>query len=172
VLYVGVGRGEEALEAARRGADVTGLDCSPAMLDRFRGSLDADGLSARVVVGDLFAHSAPRGGYDCIAAHFVLNVFPRDVVREALGHLAAQLRPGGRIVVADFAPPSGALGLLARAYYRLVNLAGWSLGLAALHPIYDYGVMLEALGWKVIRRVKFGPYESLTATRVGSDAAC
>jgi demethylmenaquinone methyltransferase/2-methoxy-6-polyprenyl-1,4-benzoquinol methylase len=163
ILYVGAGRGEEALVAARLGAQVTALDCAPEMLDRFRRKLEEAELTANVVLGDLFSHSAPQGGYDCIAAHFVLDLFARSDVRDALTHLRAQLRPGGRLVVADFAPPRGFVrGLLARLYYWVVDIAGWSIGLAALHPIHDFEALLAPSGWGVVRRVEFGPYESLT----------
>ena len=165
VLYVGAGRAEEALVAARLGAKVTVLDCAPEMVDRFRGARDAAGLSGEAVVGDLFTSGAVAGDYDCIAAHFVLNVFSRAVALEALAHLTRQLGPGGRLVTADFAPPSGSgpIRLLAHAYYLPLNLAGWSMGLAAFHGIHDIEAMLETLGWQVAHRTRFGPYEALTA---------
>lgn len=163
VLYAGVGRGEEALLAARLGARVTALDCAPQMLDRLRRAAETAELPVETVLGDLFSHRAPEGGYDCIAAHFVLNVFDREQVGEALRHWIAQLRPGGRLCIADFAAAGPGLGgLAARAHFRLVNAAGFVLGLAAWHPLYDYEAMLEPLGWCVVRRVRFGAYESLT----------
>lgn len=163
MLYAGAGRGEEALLAARLGARVTALDCAPPMLDRLRRRRDAAGLPVELVLGDLFAHVAPGAGYDCIAGHFVLNVFSREQVEEALHHWLAQLRPGGRLFIADFAPPgAGIAGLAARAHFRVVDAVGFALGLSAWHPLHDYEAMLEPRGWRVARRVRFGPYESLT----------
>lgn len=175
VLYVGVGRGEEAVEAARRGAVVTGVDCSAAMLGRLRRRLDAEGLAAELIEGDLFEHRAPSAGYDVVVAHFVLDLFELPLMREALGHLGAGVAAGGRLVVADFASPRG--GLLSRGVsqlnYRAVDLAAAATGLAALHPIHDYPVELERLGHQVIRREGFGLlpggaplYESISARRV------
>ena len=84
VLYVGVGRGDEAVEASRLGAAVTAVDCSPAMLGRLRRRLDVEGLQAELIQQDLFLHRAPPAGYDVVVAHFVLDLFELSLVREAL----------------------------------------------------------------------------------------
>jgi len=175
VLYAGVGRGSDALEAARRGAQVTALDVSPAMLRRLRRRLAGAAQQAELLCADLFEHR-PASCYDAVAANFVLNVFDPHEMRRALLHLVSLLRPGGKLLIADFAPPQGGRfeRALARAYYRPVNLAAWSLGLCALHPIYDYARPLESIGLQVLRRRGFRParavpvlYESLVARRPG-----
>lgn len=174
VLYAGAGTGEEVVAAALRGARVAAVDCSPAMLDRLRRRLEAAGAPAELHLQDFFAHCAPAGGYDVVVAHFVLNVFPPAAMRGALAHLAGQLRPGGRLVVAEFAPASGGrlARALARAHFRLVDLVGWAFGLAALHPLYDTAAALDGLGLRVTRRDRFRPlrwgpplYESWTAVK-------
>ncbi len=174
VLYAGAGTGEEAVAAALRGARVAAVDCSPAMLDRLRRRLEAAGAHAELYPQDFFAHCAPAGGYDVVVAHFVLNVFSPAAMRGALAHLAGQVRPGGRLVVAEFAPASGArlARALARAHFRLVDLVGWAFGLAALHPLYDTAAALDGLGLRVTRRDRFRPlpwgpplYESWTAVK-------
>ena len=191
VLYAGVGRGEDALQAARRGVVVTGLDCSAAMLKRFRRELHEQELEAEIVQADLFDHEpcdhGPRDheafdsevggpGYDAVAANFVLNVFPVQLMRRLLAHLGSLVRPGGRLLIADFALPSGPAWqrFCVRAYYRPVNLAAWALGLCALHPLYDYAAELRALGFEIVARREFRPfvcgpvlYESLVARRSG-----
>ena len=180
VLYAGAGTGEEALLAAQRGARVAAVDCSPAMLDRLRRRFEAAGASADLYLQDLFEHRAPGDGYDVVAAHFVLNVFAPGAMRAALAHLAAQLRPGGRLVVADFAPASGGrlARRVARSYFRSIDLAGWALGLAALHPLYDTAAAADGLGLRITRRERFRPlaagpplYESWTAVKDDSRTA-
>ncbi len=158
MLYAGVGRGEEAVEAARRGARVTALDCAPAMLRRLDRRLAREGLGAELVEADLFTWEGPAEGYDHVGAHFFLNVFSPERMREALSRLTG-LVGGGRLVIADFATRASA------AYYRPVSVAAWALGLAALHPIYDYAPELEALEFTVSRRDGFGAFESLSAVR-------
>ncbi len=95
VLYAGVGRGEDALLAARRGVVVTGLDCSAAMLRRFRRQLRRQQLEAEIVRADLFEHEVAGPGYDAVAANFVLNVFPVEQMRRLLAHLGSLVRPAG-----------------------------------------------------------------------------
>lgn len=174
VLYAGVGRGEDALLAARRGIAVTGLDCSAAMLGRLRHSIAREALQARLVQADLFEHASDGPGYDAVTANFVLNVFPVDRMRKLIAHLGRLVRPGGKFLIADFAHPSGSVWQRAavRAYYRPVNLAAWALGLGALHPLYDYATELRAIGFEMTGRHGFRPfirgpvlYESLVAKR-------
>jgi hypothetical protein len=131
------------------------------MLRRLRTRLDAETLTASLEQRDLFEHRAE--GYDWVAANFVLNVFAPSKMRAALEHLVGRLGDQGRLVIADFAPPSGGTlaRLLAHSYYWPVDVAASALGLAALHPIYDYARELAALGLQVERRQRFGLYETL-----------
>lgn len=173
VLYVGIGSGEEAVLAARRGARVTGIDLSPRMLRAAEGRFEAAGLSAELLRGDFFEHR-PARAYDMVAASFVLDIFSPEELQRALRHLVDLIRPGGWLALSDFAPPpsGGVRSWLSAAYYRPVDLAGWCLGLAALHPIYDYTEHFEALGIELVERRRFalwrrGPsfYESLVASK-------
>ena len=111
VLYAGVGRGVEALCAARRGVRVTALDRCPAMLDRFAVRLARAGLPAQVVCEDLFSHR-PASAYDVVVANFVLNVFAPEEMAAALTHLARLLRPGGRLLVPVGIPPESQVLIL------------------------------------------------------------
>ncbi len=178
VLYAGVGRGEDALLAARRGMVVTGLDYSAAMLGRLRKRLAREALQARLVQADLFEYASDGPGYDAVAANFVLNVFPADRMRKAIAHLATLVRPGGKLLIADFAHAAARLSAgawqraVAYANYRPLNLAGWALGLCALHPLYDYAAELREIRFEMTGRHGFRPftrgpvlYESLVATR-------
>ncbi len=49
VLDLGCGTGRMTLELARRGYDMTGVDCSAEMLDIARGAAEAEGLSERML---------------------------------------------------------------------------------------------------------------------------
>jgi ubiquinone/menaquinone biosynthesis C-methylase UbiE len=173
VLYPGAGRGSEALLAAQRGARVTALDASPAMLSRLGRGLERAGTRAELLCGDCREHQ-PLDRYDVVAANFFLNLFSPHEMRRTLARLVSMVRPGGRVMIADFAPPRGswATRLACRAYYRPVSLAAAALGLAALHPIYDYEVEFEALGLSLLRRDEFRLaswtpvfFESLVARR-------
>ena len=74
-----------------------------------------------------------------VIASFFLNVFAEHALPDALARSCALVRPGGRLVVADFAAPrASAWSALQRAYYlpplalfRVVTQNPW-------HPLYDY----------------------------------
>jgi len=173
VLYVGVGAGEDALLAARRGVDVTGLDLSPAMLARARRRFAAESLPAHWVRGDLFEYREAEP-YDAVAANFVLNVLPESRLAPALARLGSLVRPGGKLLIADFAVPGPGLleRVLSAAYYWPVALAARALGLCSLHPIHDYTPHLESGRCELVSRQRFGLapglpafFESLVAVR-------
>jgi len=156
ILYAGVGRGEDALHAARSGMRVTGVDVSPGMLARLARRLQQEGLEARLVQGN--AARLPLDGlFDAVAANYFLNLYDEDRAREMLARLIERLRPGGLLLIADFAPASGGrLGRwITQAYYRPVNVIAWVLGLCALHPIFDYASMLEPMGFQIRSQQRF-----------------
>ena len=174
VLFAGVGRGSDALLALRRGAMVTAIDLSPAMLERFAHRVARAGLEAELLRCD-FADHRPDRPYDVVVANYFLNLFDEARAREMLIRLAGQVRPGGALLLADFALPLG--GTFARAitnaYYRPVNWIAWALGFCARHPILDYRQLLEPMGFRIRseRRfpVVFGSnpaYVSIAAERV------
>lgn len=80
-----------------------GLDLSRQMLAVARANLDHAGIShAQVRQGDIFAPPVERNSFDLVTMHQVLHYLddPASALREA----ARMLRPGGRLVMVDFAP--------------------------------------------------------------------
>jgi len=151
VLFAGAGRGSDAIAAARRGAVVTAVDLSPRMLRRLAADLAREGLQADLVEADIATHRAATP-YDTVVAHYFLNLFAPDEAAEAFSVLCGLVRPGGRLIFADFAGGQGSvLGRwLAAAYYRPANWIAWALGFCALHPIPDYEAMVEESGGQVL----------------------
>ncbi|HWB11362.1 MAG TPA: methyltransferase domain-containing protein [Pirellulales bacterium] len=171
VLYVGVGAGEDAIEAARLGVQLTCLDLSSAMLARLEARLGD--TRAEIICGNAFDHHRP-GYYDVVTANFFLNCLSEPCMREMLAHLSTLLRPGGKLLIADLAFPQGSFParLAQRAYSRFANVSFRMLGLVSLHPIYDYRRALAACHFPHVhstsfRLFGFGPiaYETLTAVR-------
>jgi ubiquinone/menaquinone biosynthesis C-methylase UbiE len=150
VLYVGVGPGEEALEAARRGIRVTCVDLSPSMIDIVRLRFEEAGLPGEFVCADIMEYQ-PEEPFDVVVSNFFLNIFSRPVMVQMLTRLVSLVRPGGDFVVADFAPPRGNIVLRARhrLYYAVANVSHWMLGLCALHKIYTYADYYPELGLKL-----------------------
>jgi demethylmenaquinone methyltransferase/2-methoxy-6-polyprenyl-1,4-benzoquinol methylase len=151
VLYVGVGRGEDALEAARKGVRVTAVDLSEAMLRRLAQRLEREGLDAELVEADI-AELPRTESYDVVVANYFLNLFEPGRAQQMLALLVERVRPGGLVCCADFARPVGGRSgrWASELYYRPVNWIAWLLGLCDLHPIHDYVRMFESVGLRVL----------------------
>ena len=177
VLFAGVGRGSEAIAAVRRGVAVTAIDVSARMLGRFSQALERERLEAETIRGDVADHR-PDALYDTVVAHYFLNLFDAQRAAAMLSVLARLVRPGGRMLFADFAPAQGRFvgRWVTEAYYRPVNWVAWSLGLCALHPIPDYRSLIEGAGGQVRSVTRFPvipefanpAYQSIVAERVAS----
>ncbi len=179
VLFVGVGTGSDAQDALERGATLTLLDRSAAMLNRCRSRLAAS-APRRTPVNLQFAHEnilehRPGKKYDVIVANYFLNVFHPDLVPTVLTHLVALLAPGGRLLIADFAPPRGNCiqQFFQRVYYAAPLITFWTATRNAWHGLYDYAPMLEQAGLRISQRTAipiatFGPlwFESICACRL------
>ena len=80
-----------------------GLDMSLDMLALARARLDRAGLKhCSVRHGDIYDLALPRDSFDVVIIHQVLH-FLDDSAR-AIAEAASVLRPGGRLLVVDFAP--------------------------------------------------------------------
>lgn len=147
VLYAGVGGGEDAVRAAEKGVKVTCIDLAPNMLAKVESKMQRAGARAELICGDLLQHDR-TGQYDVVCANYFLNVFTPEVMATMLDHLVTLVKPGGYLLVADFAVPRGnplfrALHVL---YYRIANVLYWAISRNGLHPIYDYGTILPRHG--------------------------
>lgn len=103
VLDLGTGTGQMLQLLGPRARRAVGLDVSPAMLAVARANLDGAGLRhVQLRQGDLYALPADLARFELVILHQVLHFMddPARAVREA----ARVLKPGGRIVIVDFAP--------------------------------------------------------------------
>jgi ubiquinone/menaquinone biosynthesis C-methylase UbiE len=106
-LDVGTGTGAVALRAARAGAEVTGSDISPGMIDTAKRLASEEGLEITFEVGD--AEELPYGNadFDVVSSSFGA-IFGPD--HEAVAHeLARVAKPGGRIGLTAW-DPTGVMG--------------------------------------------------------------
>jgi demethylmenaquinone methyltransferase/2-methoxy-6-polyprenyl-1,4-benzoquinol methylase len=163
VLYAGVGTGEDAILAARKGVELTCVDLSRAMLVRTQRKVARERLRGEFICGDIMRHERP-GHYDVVCANFFLNVFHAALMPKVLAHLVTLLKPGGSIMIADFSLPRGnpVSRALHVAYYRIANIFYWALSGNDLHPIYDYPSWfpqfgIEHVDTKTFRLLGIGP---------------
>jgi demethylphylloquinol methyltransferase len=165
VLYVGVGPGEDAVLAARWGAQVTCIDISSGMLHQAQGRMTREGLAAEFLRGDVLEHDR-TDYYDVVIVNFFLNVFSENAMQQMLCHLATLAKVGGKLLISDFMPPEGnAWSRVSQAtYWGVTNLFYYLLRLSAWHAVYDYPAYFDDahLALQSVRR-----FRPLKASRIG-----
>jgi SAM-dependent methyltransferase len=103
VLDVATGPGTLAFRVAGKVAQVTATDFSPAMIAELRARAAREGIdNVAGAVMDAQSLELPDGAFDAAFCLFGFMFFP-DRAR-AFGELLRVLRPGGRAVVATWAP--------------------------------------------------------------------
>lgn len=153
ILIAGVGHGTEAIEAARRGVDVTAVDISKTMLRYMQKKIDRihPGKPIRMINNDiLLEQHGPV--YDMVIANYFLNVFPREKMLRILTHLTALVKPGGSMVVGDFAlPQTGGrfYKTFQTFYWYIAATLYWLTADNAVHPIYDYPGLLKSMNLEI-----------------------
>ncbi|ARU54249.1 ubiquinone/menaquinone biosynthesis methylase [Oleiphilus messinensis] len=153
ILFAGVGHGKEAIYAAEHGAEVTVVDLSEAMLDKFREAIAKTGkeLNIRIVHSDIMTFDE-RGKYDMVVANFFLNVFDETFMAKVLAHLITQGKADAYVVVGDFALPEGSVMARAvkRVYWYSAIALFWATTGAAMHPVYDYFRHMKQQGLDIL----------------------
>jgi SAM-dependent methyltransferase len=102
VLDVATGTGNVALRAARSGAEVTGLDLTPELLDVAAVRAAALGAEVKWVPGDAEALPFPDKSFDRVLSAFGIQFAPRHQVTTR--ELVRVCRPGGAIALANWTP--------------------------------------------------------------------
>ncbi|MGH3029870.1 MAG: class I SAM-dependent methyltransferase [Gaiellaceae bacterium] len=101
-LDVATGTGAVAIRAARAGADVTGLDLSPKMIENAKRLASEEAVAVRFDVGDAQELPYEEGSFDVVASSLGVESPPDHgaVARE----LARVCRVGGRLGIAVWRP--------------------------------------------------------------------
>ncbi|BBX23189.1 hypothetical protein MTER_26000 [Mycolicibacter terrae] len=122
ILDVGCGTGSLALLAARAQpqATVVGLDPDPEVLAVARDKDTQGRVRWLTGMGDALVDAVGAESMDAVMSSLVLHQCPVPVKRAVLASMFAVLRPGGRLVIADY-------GLqrtrLMRTAFRIVQIA-------------------------------------------------
>lgn len=115
VLEYGVGTGRVAIEQARLGVEVTGIDASEKMLEHFRKKLRAETTEVRrrvkLVQGDMRRVSLKRT-FPLVIAPFntIQHLYDRRDMERFLSRVRAHLAPRGRFVFDVLCPHADYLG--------------------------------------------------------------
>jgi SAM-dependent methyltransferase len=104
-LDVATGTGALALRAARAGADVTGVDLAPALVETAQRRANHEGVSVQFDVGDAENLPYADDSFDAVASVIGVMFAPdHAAVARELGRVC---RPGGRLGLVNWAPDSG-----------------------------------------------------------------
>jgi len=117
LLDAGCGVGQLAVEAARRGAEVLGVDISPNLLEVAAARMPAD-VTGRVALqaGDML--DASLGAFDYVVAMDSLIHYRTPDIAAALARLAERTRAGIAFTVAPSTPLLQAMHLAGKAFPR------------------------------------------------------
>lgn len=141
-LGTGTGRMLELLSGLyQRG---TGIDASREMLAIARANLDQSGLSrVQVRQGDILNLAVAEEGFDLITIHQVLHYLENPAI--AIRSATRALKPGGRLLIVDFAPHDLEFLREKHAHIRL----GF--------PVEQMNAWLEAAGLEVAQSLRLSP---------------
>lgn len=96
IAVPGCGSGWEVAELARRGFQVTGLDYTPAAIEKTRALLDAQALKAEVVQADVLSYQ-PARAFDAVYEQTCLCAIHPDHWLQYTRQLHQWLEPGASL---------------------------------------------------------------------------
>lgn len=108
ILDAGVGTGRN-IPFYPRGAEVVGIDQSPAMLARAARRARELGHPVELHEMDVTRLALPDGSFDAAVASFLFCVLPNDLQVPALHEIARVLKPGGTLRLLEYVRPTGVL---------------------------------------------------------------
>ena len=148
VLDVGCGTGEVTLLAkirAKQGS-VYGIDPAPEMIAVARKKASRKGLEIDFRVGVIEALPFPDSSIDVVTSSLMMHHLPQDLKERGLVEIYRVLKPGGRLLIADFMRPTGSfLNHLFIAFTRHQRLQ---------KGIEDLQTLLKEAGFSQITQAK------------------
>jgi len=157
IVDVGCGTGSLALLLGRvePQARILGVDPDPGVLAVARRKADVAGVSVRwqIGLGDALVQLLGAGSVDTVVSSLVLHQCPVPMKRAVLGSMFAVLRPGGRLVIADYGRQRTRLMRLA---FRTVQLAD---GKQDTQPNADGALagLMSEVGFRGVRETEVVP---------------
>jgi ubiquinone/menaquinone biosynthesis C-methylase UbiE len=121
VLDVGCGTGTLAIAARRRvghDSNVFGIDASPEMIATAGKKAIKAGLEINFRNESIEALPFPDGQFDAVLSTVMLHHLQRKVREAGIREIRRVLKPGGRVLIVDFAGTDRQTGLLAHLHRR------------------------------------------------------
>ena len=169
VLDIGCGTGALSLRAARKGAQVKGIDLNPEMLEIARKRTREEGLKDQVTYTELGVaelDQEPAGVYDAAVSGLCFSELSPDEIRFTLKTLRSLLKPGGLLLIADEVRPASTVKHLLSVLLRapLVALT-YLLTQTTTKAVRDLPQMVKAAGFQIrdIRLTRLGNFMELVA---------
>jgi ubiquinone/menaquinone biosynthesis C-methylase UbiE len=152
VLEIGCGSGALAVEMARQGAVVVGIDASAGMLAQAKKRIEKESLSGsvdlRLMDASMLAETFDPASFDCIVASLVLSEMPLDDQTFLLQNCSKLLKTEGRLLIADeVLPDRGWDRLRYHAVHLPLTLLTWLLTRTTTSPLCDFSFRLESAGF-------------------------
>lgn len=181
VLEIGCGTGTLAVMMARQGAEVVGIDVSPAMLAEADKKVAAEDLNDRTILRRMDASDIDRyfekQSFDVIVSTLVFSELNEMEQRYVLAAVHRLLKPGGRLILADEVVPEHFWSRLMFYAIRLpLVLLTWLLTRTTTTALRQVDQHLEQAGLRgyVVESYLAGslqlivarPAEAVTAARV------
>jgi ubiquinone/menaquinone biosynthesis C-methylase UbiE len=148
VLDVGCGTGTLALEVARKvGGEgrVVGVDPSTEQISRARSKTGRHNVTVEFQIGVIEHLAFPDQTFDVVLSTLMMHHLPAPLKRQGLAEIARVLKPGGRLIIADFKPKKERKGQAARFHAggssmqdlaSMVSNAGFEqLGTEEMQPV-------------------------------------
>jgi SAM-dependent methyltransferase len=102
ILDVACGTGNQSIPAARTGADVTGLDIAPNLLEQARKRAEAEKLKIRFVEADAEQLPGEAAQFDVVYSMFGAMFAPRPKL--VASEMVRVCKPGGLIAMGNWTP--------------------------------------------------------------------
>ncbi|MCK4901168.1 MAG: methyltransferase domain-containing protein, partial [Anaerolineales bacterium] len=152
---IGCGTGELTVMMAERGADVSAIDASSAMLSEAQKRVANKGLEGiltlRTMDATLIGERFPPAAFDLIVSTLVFSELSPDQQNYVLEACATLLAPGGILLIADEVIPQRSLARIAFYLVRWpVALLTWLLTRATTNALRDFDSSLARVGFKAV----------------------
>ena len=174
VLDVGCGTGALAALLANRGARVTGIDTSPAMLSQAAQLVRTECLETRITLKEMGAvdldTAFPDESFDAVISTLVLSELSDEAIGYTLTECHRILRPCGQLLIADEVLPESMLGRVGTFLFRLpFSVAAYVLTQNTTHRVGGLDWRIERAGFRILDTWGYlaGTLQVFVAEKVG-----